>query len=407
MELRPGYKHTEIGIVPEDWEIKPVSELGEVTTGGTPSTIRSEFWNGSFPWVTPSDIGEHRDIVETERMITDAGLRAIRSLPKDSVLVTCIASIGKNAILRRAGGCNQQINAVIPNEKNNPEFLYYTFNFAKQYLLANSGITATRIISKSTFERLGFAVPPTTEEQYAIAEALSDADALIESMECLIAKKRAIKQGAMQELLSGRRRLPGFTRPWRSILLGELLSRLANGIVYTPIIKPGLPVTRIETIAEGFVDYSRTGNVDPTPELEKYKMQTGDILYSHINSIDHIGKVALYRGEKVLYHGMNLLLLRATENVDSRFLYYIFASEPLRQKARLLAKQAVSQASINTTELRSVELILPCYKEQRAIADVLDDVEGDLACCAGRLMKARQIKQGMMQELLTGRVRLL
>jgi type I restriction enzyme S subunit len=189
-----------------EWEVKKVKEFGEVVTGGTPSTVVKEFWNGTIPWVTPTDISNRKEIYDTERKITELGLNRLRKLPADSVLITCIASIGKNAILKIAGACNQQINAIIPNNIFDSDYLYYLFENNKQYLLNNAGITATNIISKKDFSELEFKVP-ILEEQQAIAQILSDMDAEIEALEQKLEKYKAIKQGMMQELLTGRIRL--------------------------------------------------------------------------------------------------------------------------------------------------------------------------------------------------------
>ena len=142
----------------------------------------------------------------SERTITQEGLKAIRPLPPNTVLVTCIASIGKNAILRTEGGCNQQINAVVPNDAHNPEFLYYLFEFQTQHLFAQAGITATPIVSKKVFSGLSFRVP-LVHEQQAIACVLSDMDAEIIALEQRKDKTREIKEGMIQELLTGRVRL--------------------------------------------------------------------------------------------------------------------------------------------------------------------------------------------------------
>ena len=188
------------------WEVKRVAELGEVVTGGTPRTDVGAFWGGEYPWITPTDISTHRDMFASERFVTQKGLNAIRALPVDTVLVTCIASIGKNAILKAPGGCNQQINAVIPNKDNRSEFLYYIFETSKQYLLANAGTTATSIISKMIFQQLTFKVP-SLPEQVTIATVLSDMDAEIVALETKLTKTHQIKQGMMHELLTGRIRL--------------------------------------------------------------------------------------------------------------------------------------------------------------------------------------------------------
>ena len=144
-----------------EWETKRVSEFGDVVTGATPSTKVDAFWGDPYPWITPTDISTDRDMVTSERLITQEGLNAIRTLRPNTVLVTCIASIGKNAILKTTGSCNQQINAVMPNTAHNAEFLYYLFEFNSNFLLANAGITATNIVSKAAFSNLVFEVPPT------------------------------------------------------------------------------------------------------------------------------------------------------------------------------------------------------------------------------------------------------
>ena len=189
-----------------EWEVKQVSEFGEIVTGGTPRTDIKGFWGEGYPWITPTDISSHRDMHTSERSLTQRGLNAIRSLPANTVLVTCIASIGKNAILKTEGGCNQQINAVIPYNSNSVEFLYYVFEASKHYLLANAGTTATSIISKAAFGELVYKIP-SLPEQTAIAAILSDMDAEIAAVEARIAKARAVKQGMMQELLTGGIRL--------------------------------------------------------------------------------------------------------------------------------------------------------------------------------------------------------
>jgi type I restriction enzyme S subunit len=190
----------------DEWKVKRVLELGEVVTGGTPRTDVDEYWGDTYPWVTPTDISTNRDMFSSERWLTQRGLDAVRRLPANTVLVTCIASIGKNAILRTTGACNQQINAVIPDRNSNAVFLYYLFEASKHYLLANAGVTATSIISKAAFSELTFRVP-LLEEQVAIGAVLSDIDDELAALEGRRNKTRDLKQAMMQELLTGKTRL--------------------------------------------------------------------------------------------------------------------------------------------------------------------------------------------------------
>ena len=189
------------------WVEKSLVEVGEIITGGTPATSRKEYWDGDIPWVTPTDISGKKDISNSGRQITKLGLNTIRKLPANTLLVTCIASIGKNSILREAGACNQQINALIPYNDYSVEFLYYLIESSKQYLLSKAGITATNIISKKEFSETSFFIPFSLDEQQRIAAILSGMDAAITALESKLDKYRQIKQGMMQELLTGRIRL--------------------------------------------------------------------------------------------------------------------------------------------------------------------------------------------------------
>jgi len=189
------------------WEVKKLGEIGEIITGSTPPTQIKEYWNGSIPWITPTDISDKKDIYNSKREISTLGLQVIRKLPANTLLVTCIASIGKNTILRANGASNQQINAIIPNESVDVDFLYYLIENNKQYLLGNAGITATMIISKKDFSEIVFLFPKDKSEQSAIAAILSDMDSEIESLKQKRDKYTMLKQGMMHQLLTGRIRI--------------------------------------------------------------------------------------------------------------------------------------------------------------------------------------------------------
>jgi type I restriction enzyme S subunit len=188
------------------WSENFVENFGQIVTGGTPSTSNQIFWGDGYPWITPTDISTERDIVKSERTITPKGLDAIRLLPANTLLVTCIASIGKNAILRTVGGCNQQINAIIPNDNYCVEFLYYLMEIKKEYLLSNAGTTATALLSKTGFSKMKFLVPDKSE-QIAIGAILSDMDDQLLKLEERLNKTQELKQAMMQELLTGKTRL--------------------------------------------------------------------------------------------------------------------------------------------------------------------------------------------------------
>lgn len=193
---------------------------------------------------------------------------------------------------------------------------------------------------------------------------------------------------------------------WEVKFLGDLLSRCANGLTYDVSITSGIPVTRIETISTGEINYAKVGYIPNESGYEIFRMQKGDILYSHINSLSQIGKVAYYKGDKEIYHGMNLLLLRANESLDKQYLYYTLLTDHMRHMAQVIAKPAVNQASISTSDLKRVKIAVPPLAEQWKIAEVLGVWDEAIEKQARLIEKLALRKRALMQRLLSAKLRL-
>jgi type I restriction enzyme S subunit len=202
-----GYKQTEVGLIPEDWEFVTLSEITEIATGQTPSTTNSKYYGDEFLFVSPADLGSEKYIKTTSKRLSSLGFSVSRKYPSFSVLFTCIGStIGKCGILLSEGTSNQQINAVFPTESIDNEYLYYQLVKVAPKIKFNASEQAVPIVNKTEF---GASLIPICkfEEQHAIATVLSDMDAAISALETRRAKTQAIKQGMMQELLTGKTRL--------------------------------------------------------------------------------------------------------------------------------------------------------------------------------------------------------
>lgn len=193
---------------------------------------------------------------------------------------------------------------------------------------------------------------------------------------------------------------------WEVKFLGDLLSRCTNGLTYDVSITCGIPVTRIETISTGEINYAKVGYIPNESGYETFRMQKGDILYSHINSLSQIGKVAYYKGDQEIYHGMNLLLLRVNDCLDKQYLYYTLLTEHMRHMAQAIAKPAVNQASISTSDLKRVKIAVPPLAEQRKIAEVLGVWDEAIEKQARLIEKLALRKRGLMQRLLSAKLRL-
>lgn len=193
---------------------------------------------------------------------------------------------------------------------------------------------------------------------------------------------------------------------WNMVQLDEVLDRLSNGLTYDVSATNGHPVTRIETISTGKINFSKVGYISHCEDVECYKMHKGDILYSHINSLSQIGKVAYYNGEKELYHGMNLLLLRVNGKIIDKYLYYNLQMNKARIAAQRIAKPAVNQASISISDLKKVSVAIPKIEEQKKIVEILSEWDKAIELQTKLIEKLEMRKRALMQRLLTGRVRL-
>jgi type I restriction enzyme S subunit len=201
------FKDTEIGRIPKDWEVVRIKDLGEVITGTTPSTLIKDYWDGIYPFVTPTDFSETKYVYKTERKVTTKGVGKGRLIPKDSVLVVCIGStIGKISLAFEECITNQQINAIICKDRINPHYVYYAIASRKNMLRAQAGITAKPIINKSLFEKLRLPLPSTLEQK-RIADILSTVDKKLETERNEKARLERIKQGLMDLLLTGKIRV--------------------------------------------------------------------------------------------------------------------------------------------------------------------------------------------------------
>src|SRR5699024_5985005 len=183
-----------------EWEDKLISDIGKVITGNTPSKKENDYWNSNqYVWVTPTDISNKKNIYTSGYQLSQKGFSKARQLPKNTLLITCIASIGKNAILRIEGSCNQQINAVIPNDNYDVDYLYYAFEDLYKLMKSIAGKTATQSLNKAVFEKLLLNVP-IYEQQQKISGFSNKVDILIDKQTQQIDELKLRKQGFLQKM---------------------------------------------------------------------------------------------------------------------------------------------------------------------------------------------------------------
>lgn len=185
----------------EGWKKVKLGDVGEIVTGSTPATTKAEYWDGEYNFYSPADFGENVYCAKTDRTITAAGMKTGRPVPANSIMVACIASIGKIAINRTEGITNQQINTIIPNDDYNFRFLYYLLSFNVEKIKGKAAQTTIPIINKEDFSNLEFSVP-ILAEQRRMAAILSGIDSKIAAEEKVLEKYGKIKKGLMERLLN-------------------------------------------------------------------------------------------------------------------------------------------------------------------------------------------------------------
>ena len=199
-------KQTEIGEIPESWEVVEIGDIGNVVTGNTPKTTVPEYYGGPHMFISPGDITEAQYITKTNKYVSDRGLKVLRPLPRDAVLVVCIgATIGKTAMTSTDQSVtNQQINAVVPNEKAFPHYIYYALTNRSPYLPSLAGRAAIPIVKKSIFAK--FPIPlPSLSEQLSIAESLQAFDEKIAALKQETAPLDELFHAMLEELMTGQK----------------------------------------------------------------------------------------------------------------------------------------------------------------------------------------------------------
>ncbi|BDI05980.1 hypothetical protein CATMQ487_29500 [Sphaerotilus microaerophilus] len=259
--------------------------------------------------------------------------------------------------------------------------------------------------------RLQIPYAPETEQR-AIAAALSDIDALLSGLDRLIAKKRALKQAAMQQLLTGKTRLPGFEGEWEVRRLGEL-SEVRGGLAKNVSVAIQDPVSvaylRVANVQDGHVDLSDVSFISiPRQELRRYSLRAGDVLMNEGGDLDQLGRGAVWRGQiDPCIHQNHVFAVRCGDSLLPDYLNAWTSGVQARQYFMLAGKQTTNLASISKSSLGELPVALPSVAEQQAIAAVLADMDAELEALEARREKTQVLKQGMMQELLTGRTRLV
>ena len=408
---RPGYKQTEVGVIPEEWEVCPVRQKGEVVTG---KALAVNAPGPQRPYLRTKNVFDGRiDIDDVLTMpMTDEQFAQFRVRNGDVLLNEgqSLELVGRCAIYQDEypEPCAIQ-NALLRFRARagvSDKFASYLFRHCQQTgVFARIALQTTSVahLGGSRFERLCLAWP-TEAEQRAIAEALSDVYGLLGGLDRLIAKKRDLKQAAMQQLLTGQTRLPGFHGEWEETTLGEI-GECIIGLTYKPenVVEHGLLVLRSSNVQNGRLAYDDNVHVNLKVAEHLYTRE-GDILICVRNgSRALIGKCAVIDQTATgVTFGAFMSVYRTKHWC---FIHHAFQADNIQRQIRDNIGATINQ--ITNKDMKAFRVKLPSVPEQTAIAEVLTEMDLELAALEQRREKTRALKQAMMQELLTGRIRLV
>lgn len=370
------YKNTEIGTITQDWEVVRLGDISECYSGGTPNTSTASYYGGQIPLIKSGEISQNF----TEQTITNKGFAnsSAKMISKGNVLYALYgATSGECAIAKIDGAINQAVLCIKP--KISAEFLYYVLKYNKnsyleKYLQGGQGNLSGEIVKS-------YQIPlPSLPEQSRIAKVLSDTDALITALDKLIEKKKLIKQGAMESLLT-----PKKSESWKQVRLGDVCEILKGQMITAKQYVAGeIPVIAGGKTPAGFHNVSNR------------KANTVTISASGANA----GFVAFHT-EPIF--ASDCSTISENEKYDVKYIYYLLQS---RQDDIYKMQTGGAQPHIHPKNISPIKFFAPPKSEQAEIANVLSSMDAEISALEQKKEKYLQIKSGMMQELLTGSIRL-
>jgi len=365
MELREGYKKTEIGVVPEDWEVKPIGEITAISVGrDLKEGCFSDYRDDKYKYPVFSNTVVNKGLY---------GYYNVAEYVGESLTVVG-RGVGLGTAFKRTGGYGAigRLLVLMPKKEVDANFLTEYINHKVTIFSESGGIPQLTGIS---FAKYHVPLPPLPEQK-AIAEVLSDTDNLIQALEKRIAKKRLIKQGAMQKLLTPK-------EDWEVKKLGEIASNIASGKSNTQSKKGKYPI------------YGSTGIIGWS---NSFDYEGNKILVARVGA--NAGTVNKVSGKYCISD--NTLMISFGSFVDIDFLFFVLIN--FRLNCLVFGS---GQPLITGGQLKTLEVKVPTLAEQTRIAIILSDMDNEIETLEKKLAKYKQIKQGLMQNLLTGKIRLV
>lgn len=392
----------------DDWEQRKLGELGEIMTGSTPSTATSKYYSEhGIPWVTPTDI-EGNIISDTSKKLSEEGVKVGRVVPANTILCTCIASIGKNALLTVKGSFNQQINSLTPSQENNPYFLLTESELWSKELKRIAGAGTMQIVNKSEFSGLSTMVP-RLDEQQKIGEYFSDLDHLITLHQRKCDQTKELKKFMLQKMFpkKGEKnpeiRFPGFTDDWEQRKLGDFGLATGGTSIESEFSANGK--YKVISIGSYSEDSAYRDQGIRAVESEKTKtrvLNEGDltmILNDKTSSGNIIGRALLIEKSGVYVYNQRTERIEIySDEYDSLFIYEMLNAPQIRDKI-IRQSQGNTQIYVNWTNIVGTNYLVPKIDEQRKIGMYFKRLDNLITLHQRKCEQLKELKKFMLQNM--------
>jgi type I restriction enzyme S subunit len=403
-EVNNKYQESIVGLIPSNWEVKKIKEIGDVSSGGTPDTTKVRYWNGDINWCTPTDITalKNKFLGNTKTKITEEGLKSssARILPPYSIIVCTRATIGKAAINTVPMSTNQGFKNIIPKNIDT-DFLYYKILSEEKGLMKIANGSTFLEVSKTDFDNFHIAVPPLGEQQ-KIASILSTWDKAIDNCKAIIDNLKVRNNGLTQQLLSGKMRVKGFDKKWKVRVLSECLNFTPR-----PILKPSENYLSLGLRSHGKGIFHKTDFDPASIAMETmYEVKENDLIINITFAWEHAVAIVSKKDEGGLVsHRFPTYTFNSQNAIPDYFRHFI-----LQKRVKFLL-ELISPGGAGRNRVMSkkdflkLEVKIPDVVEQEAIANILDKATEQLKQYQQKLQTLKLQKKGLMQQLLTGKVR--
>ena len=420
-KVREGYKMTEIGEIPKEWEVKKLGDVVEVISGATPKTNINEYWdNGDIYWATPTDITSNgKYIYKTEKSITESGLKncSAKLLPIGSILMSSRATIGERCINNVPMATNQGFKSLVCKSEVNNEFIYYYVDILKERLIGLASGSTFLEVSKKVVEDIKIAIP-NLKEQEKIALILSTVDEQIDNVDALIEKNKELKKGLMQTLLTKgightkfkKTEIGEIPEEWEVRRLEDICDDITIGMVKTMTkfyVDNGVPLIRNSDIKENTIKTDSMVYLDKefSRANQSKCLNIGQIVTVHTGDI---GTSAVI--EENMQGAQGFATLNTTVNksiINEYYLCWYLNSDICKNQAYSFST-GDGRNNLNLKDFVNILAIVPSsIEEQKKIVFILNSISRKIQEYENKKQKLEELKKGLMQQLLSGRIRVI